>query len=59
MLPPPPLKSVTPARMTNPTGQEVRGPFPAELQAQTVFPEVSTAVTLSNSDINRITCARK
>jgi len=56
MVPPPPLKSVTPARMTNPTGQEVHGPFPAELQAQTVFPEVSTAVTLSNSDINRITC---
>jgi len=56
MVPPPPLKSVTPARMTNPTGQEVYGQFPAELQAQAVFPEVSTAVTLSNSDINRITC---
>lgn len=56
IVPPPPPKTAPAARMTNPTGQEVRGPFPAELQARTVFPEVSTAVTLSNSDINRITC---
>lgn len=30
--------------------------FPAELQSQTVLPEVSTAVTMSSSDINRICC---
>jgi hypothetical protein len=56
MVPPPPPKTAPAARVTNPAGQELHGPFPAELQARTVTPEVSTAVTLSNSDINRITC---
>jgi conjugal transfer pilus assembly protein TraK len=56
IVPPPLPKNAAPVRIANPTGQEVNGPFSAELQAQTVFPEVSTAVTLSNSDINRITC---
>ncbi|MRR34711.1 hypothetical protein EG829_08435 [bacterium] len=56
MVPPPPPKSAPAARVMNPAGQEFHGPFPAELQARTVIPEVSTAVTLSNSDINRITC---
>lgn len=56
MVPPPPPKTAPAARLTNPAGQELHGPFPAELQASTVTPEVSTAVTLSNSDINRITC---
>jgi conjugal transfer pilus assembly protein TraK len=56
MVPAPPPKATRAARVTNPAGQELHGPFPAELQARTVIPEVSTAVTLSNSDINRITC---
>jgi len=56
IVPPPPPKSAEPVPIAIPTGQEINGPFPAELQAQTVFPEVSAAVTLSNSDINRITC---
>lgn len=43
-------------QVATPTGPERNGPFPAELQVQTVTPELSTAVTLSNSDINRITC---
>lgn len=56
MVPPPPPKTAPAARVTNPAGQELPGLFPAELQTRTVIPEVSTAVTLSNSDINRITC---
>lgn len=56
MVPPPPPKATSAARVTTPAGQELHGPFPAELQVRTVIPEVSTAVTLSNSDINRITC---
>lgn len=50
-VPPPPPKG--PPR---PVEQELSGPLPAGLQVQTVSPEVSTAVTMSNSDINRITC---
>jgi conjugal transfer pilus assembly protein TraK len=56
IVPPSPPKTAPAERVTNPAGQELHGPFPAELQVQSVFPEVSTAVTLSNSDINRITC---
>lgn len=56
MVPSPPPKTAPAARVTNPAGQELHGPFSAELQTRTVIPEVSTAVTLSNSDINRITC---
>ncbi|MRR37303.1 hypothetical protein EG829_22145 [bacterium] len=56
MVPPPPPKATSAARVTTPAGQELHGSFPAELQVRTVIPEVSTAVTLSNSDINRITC---
>jgi len=56
IVPPSPPKTAPAARVTNPAGQELHGPFPAELQTRTVIPEVSTAVTLSNSDINRITC---
>lgn len=55
-VPPPPPKSSSTVGPTNPAGQELHGPFPAGLQAQSASPEVSTAVTLSNSDINRITC---
>jgi conjugal transfer pilus assembly protein TraK len=55
-IPPPPPKATSAAQVTTPAGQELHGPFPAELQVRTVIPEVSTAVTLSNSDINRITC---
>lgn len=55
-VPPSPTKSSTTMQVATFTGPERNGPFPAELQARTVIPEVSTAVTLSNSDINRITC---
>jgi conjugal transfer pilus assembly protein TraK len=55
-VPSPPSKSSSVVRPANPVDQELHGPFPAGLQAQPVTPEVSTAVTLSNSDINRITC---
>jgi len=55
-VPPPPAKISSAMQVATPTGPERNGPFPAELQVQTVTPELSTAVTLSNSDINRITC---
>ncbi|MHC1698860.1 MAG: type-F conjugative transfer system secretin TraK [Geobacteraceae bacterium] len=55
-VPPSPTKSSTAMQVAASTGPERNGPFPAELQTRTVIPEVSTAVTLSNSDINRITC---
>jgi len=35
------------------------GAFPAELQQQTVIPEVSTQVNLSSSDANRIVCSQE
>jgi conjugal transfer pilus assembly protein TraK len=35
------------------------GAFPAELQQQTVIPEVSTQVNLSSSDANRIICSQE
>ncbi|NVN92101.1 MAG: type-F conjugative transfer system secretin TraK [Desulfuromonadales bacterium] len=35
------------------------GPFPAELQQQIVMPEVSTQVSLSSSDANRIVCSQE
>lgn len=55
-VPPPPPKGPLAVALSRPVQQELSGPFPARLQVQTVLPEVSTAVTLSNSDINRITC---
>ena len=35
------------------------GTFPAELQQQTVIPEVSSQVSLSSSDANRIVCSQE
>jgi conjugal transfer pilus assembly protein TraK len=35
------------------------GAFPAELQQQTVIPEVSSQVSLSSSDANRIVCSQE
>ncbi len=40
-------------------GNPVAGVFPAELQQQNIIPEVSTQVSLSSSDANRIVCTQE
>jgi conjugal transfer pilus assembly protein TraK len=53
---PEPAAGASPLRMAeNPL---VR-PLPAEVQQQTVIPEVSTQVSMSSSDANRIVCSRE
>ena len=53
---PEPASGPAPLRMAeNPPAR----PLPAEIQQQTVIPEVSTQVSMSSSDANRIVCSQE
>ena len=53
---PKPTTAAMPAQLE---GNSPAKPFPADLQQQTVMPEVSSQVSLSSSDANRIVCAQE
>lgn len=52
-------KQTPAAAPVRPAEKTPSGAFPAELQQQTVIPEVSTQVNLSSSDANRIVCSQE